>query len=133
MNTRITISEDRGPIEVHSVLHLESTIREAAVVARSKDCPNIIFIEAPNGNNLSMVVGADETVLSFTYGHNDPPYFVSRGVSDADDPVFKAYVSMKHHTEYHRRNVVPFAEGIAAVREFAETAELPNCATWDEV
>lgn len=133
MNSRITIYEDRDPIEVHSIRDLESTIREAAAHARSEDCPNIIFVEAPNGNNLSIVVGADETVLGFTYGHNDPPYYLSRGVADTDDPVFTAYVSMNHHTEFCRRNVIPIAEGLAAVREFAESAELPNCATWDEV
>ena len=133
MEARITVYEDQDPVEVRSFRDLDSTIKEATERARSKDCPNIIFVEVGNGNSISIVVGTDETVLGFTYGHNDPPYYVSRGVADTDKPIFTAFVAMNHHTEFLRRNVIPSEAGLTAIREFVESSELPKCVEWDEV
>lgn len=68
---------------------------------------NVIYIEAANGNALSIVVGCGETVLGFSYGHGNPPYYESRGPAVDDEPVLTGYVSYKHHTEFPRRCVIP--------------------------
>ena len=90
MQARITLYEHEDPVEVHSIQELDSTIDGAAEFARSEGRLNIVFVETKNGNSLSIAVGAEETVLCFSYGHNDPPYFVSQGDSNADDPVLTA-------------------------------------------
>jgi hypothetical protein len=46
-----------------------------------------VLIEAGNGNVITMVVGADETVLGFDdHDHQDVRCYASRGLSDADEP-----------------------------------------------
>ena len=133
MNARITVYDDEDPVEIHSIQELEATISAADIHARDEGRPNIIFVEVGNGNSFSMVVGSDETVLGFNYGHNDPPYYASRGTADTDEPIFTAFVALRHHTEFPRRYVIPAELGLAAVREFVESADLPNCVTWDAV
>jgi hypothetical protein len=133
MDARITAYEDKEPAVAHSTHELEVVIGEADAHARDAGRPNIIFVETENGNSLSMVVGADETVLGFNYGHNDPPYYASRGIADSDEPIFTAFVAMIHHTEFSRRNVISSETGLAAVREFFESADLPTCIDWDTV
>lgn len=133
MDARITLYEDKEPVEIRSIRELESTIGEADTYARNEGRPNIIFVEVENGNSLSIVVGSDETVLGFNYGHNDPPYFASRGAADTNEPIFTAFVAMNHHTEFLRRHVIPCEMGLAAVREFVESADLPKCVSWETV
>ncbi len=130
MEARITLYEDVDPVEVHSIQELDRTVDDATEHARSEGRPNIIFVETANGNSLSIAVGADETVLCFSYGHNDPPYYVSQGDSNTDDPVFTAFVAMEHHTEYLRRNVIPLEIGRAGLREFLGEADLPASVSW---
>ena len=131
MEAQITLYEHEPPVEVHSITELDTTINAAAAYARAQGRPNIIFVETTNGNSLSMVVGAEETVLCFNYGHQDPPYFVSQGDLNTDEPVFTAFVTMEHHTEFLRRNVIPLAAGRAALREFLRDADLPKSVSWE--
>lgn len=133
MKAAISIHEKIEPIVVQSLEELDSAIAGADKDARSRDLPNIIHISTPNENCLSIVVGLDETVLCFQYGHLDPPYYGSRGASDAEKPYLTAYGSFQHHTEFSRQDVIPMSEGLAAAREFVETSELPTCVTWVEV
>ena len=131
MKARLTIYEDQDAVEVSSIAELDEVIDSAAKHARSEGRANIIFVETANGNNLSVVVGADETVIGFTYGHQDPPYFVSLGTADSEEPIFTAYVSLNHHTEYPRSWVIPLDEGRQAIYEFVESADLPSCLKWE--
>ena len=130
---KILITEDRPQVSVRTIRELETTIADAAEHSRSIDLPNIIHITAESGNILSLVVGEPETVLAFQYGHCNPPYFVSKGDSDADKPYFTAFAALKHHTEFRRQNVLPTGDGLNAVREFVETGDLPACNSWEEV
>jgi len=130
---KIQITEDRPQVSVRTIRELETTIADAAEHSRSINLPNIIHITAESGNVLSLVVGDPETVLAFQYAHSNPPYFVSKGGDDADKPYFTAFGSLKHHTEFRRRNVIPTRDGLSAVREFVETGNLPACTIWEEV
>ena len=131
MHYRLTVSETEDAISIGSREDLRAAIEFAAAEAQAVDRLNIIFLEAENGNSLSLVVGSNETVLNFTYGHCDPPYMVSRGECDASDPPLTAFVALVHHTEYPRRWVIPFEEGMAALDQFVKTADLPNVVRWE--
>lgn len=133
MKMKIIIHENEPPIEVRDVTRLNEVIRSASEEARSEGLLSIIFLEAENGNYLGLVVGGNETVLSFNYGHKDPPYYASKGMDENEEPVLTAYVALHHHTEFPRKWVIPMKEGMLAVHEFFETRELPSCIEWTEV
>lgn len=118
---------------VTSILELEGTLQEAASQAKSVERLNVIFLYGPNEDHLSLVVGGDETVLGFNYGHGDPPYYASEGASEGDEPVLTAYVNLEHHTEFPRRWVVPMELGARAAAEFLATGERPTAVKWVEL
>jgi hypothetical protein len=60
---------------------LDRMIAMAAEEAQARGKLNIVFLDAPDGNELSLVVGGDETVLGFVHGHRDPPYYATRGAT----------------------------------------------------
>ncbi len=94
---------------------------EAVADAKAASKLNIVFVKVPNGNELSIVLGGDETVVQFTYAHLDPPYLVSSGENAQEEPVLTAYVCLEHHTEFPRRWVIPMRKGRAALDEFLRT------------
>ena len=130
---KIIVHDNEPPIEVRDITRLNEVIRAASDEARAGERLSIIFIEAENGNSLSLVVGGDETSLAFNYGHLDPPYYSSKGVEENEEPVLTAFVSLRHHTELPRNSVIPMKEGMLAVHEFFETGELPSSVEWMEV
>lgn len=129
----VTIHEDQPKISVESGEELDAVFSVAADESRARGMLNIVFIEAENGDSIGLVIGGDETVVSFNYGHGDPPYYVSRGFSADDDPILTAYISFQHHTEFPRRWVVPAAAGRLATHEFLQTGTLSQCIEWEEV
>jgi len=84
---------------------LDEVLNAAAQEARSHNRLGAVLIEAANGNIITMVVGGEETVLGFDYSHRNPPYYASRGVSNADEPKITCYLTMQHHTEFPRKYV----------------------------
>lgn len=72
-------------------------------------------------------------MVGYNYGHGDPPYYVSAGEAQTDDPVLTAYVGLEHYTEFPRRWVVTFAAGKQAAREFLATGQRPESITWTEL
>jgi hypothetical protein len=82
---------DGETIHVSSIVEFERLMEAAHEEASSLKRPNIISIDAANGNNLGIVVGQDEPVLTFMWGHGAPPYYVSRGVAMSDDPTVTCY------------------------------------------
>jgi|RhiMethySRZTD1v2_1073278.scaffolds.fasta_scaffold424344_2 hypothetical protein len=75
---------------------------------------NIVSIEAENGNTLGVVVGDEESSLSFTYAHLNPPYYASRGNSSGHQPVLTCFLALEHHTEFSREWVIPTQEAFSA-------------------
>ncbi|MBW1673859.1 MAG: hypothetical protein JRJ45_09490 [Deltaproteobacteria bacterium] len=133
MKIKIAVHENESPIEVTDITRLNEVIYSASEEARAEGLLSIIFLEAENGNNLSLVVGGNETVLGFNYGHKDPPYYASKGKEENEDPVLTAFVALHHHTEFPRNWVIPMKEGILALHEFFKTGELPGCIEWTDV
>ena len=132
IDVSLRVHDGEDDINVTTMAELDRVIDEACEEARAQDTLSIIFLDAANGNILSLVVGGDETVLTFTYGHLDPPYYASRGAATDPLPVMTCYVGLAHHTEFPRTYVVPYVDGLAAAREFAESGSLPQCLHWVE-
>jgi hypothetical protein len=133
MKMKITIHEDEPPVDVPNISMLDEAINSASEEAYSEGLMNIIIKVADNGNWLGLVVGGAETVLSFNYGHGDPPYYASQGGAESDEPVLTAHLSLKHHIEFPRNQVISMDEGLSAAHEFFDTCELPKCISWTEV
>lgn len=133
VDIRASIKDQAPQLVLTSVEALDATLDEASAEARAAGKLNIVLLSSPNGDWLSLVVGGEETVVGFNYGHGDPPYYASVGEAGADEPVLTAYVGLVHHTEFLRRWVVPSAAGRQAAREFLSTGKRPSSLRWEEL
>jgi hypothetical protein len=129
----ITIVDGKPPMAVDDEVQLDEAIRRAADEARVRGKLGAIVIEASNKDSVTIVVGNSETVLSFDSADRNPPYYASKGVSNEDEPVMTCYLNFAHHTEFPRRYVIPLKDGIAAIKQFVRSGELPTCIAWQEV
>ncbi len=130
---RALIREDASSMTVETSEALDGLLSAASAEAHSAGLLNVIYLYGPNNDQISMVVGGDETVVGFNYGHGNPPYYASKGADERDHPVLTAYVSLKHHTEFPRRWVVPAEAGRRAASEFLTTGARPTSLQWVEV
>ena len=130
---RATIHDQAPERVLSSVEDLDAALNEASAEARAKSKLNIVILSAPNRDWLGIVVGGDETVVSFNYGHGNPPYYASLGDDKTDEPVLTAFVGLEHHTEFPRRWVVSSAAGRQAAREFLASGGRPNSLRWEEL
>ena len=130
---RVSIRDQAPERIVNSEVALKTVFDEAIAEAQAEGMLNIVLLTAPNQDWLSIVVGADETVVGFNYGHGDPPYYASVGEAQTDAPVLTAYLGFEHHTEFPRRWVVSFADGKRAACEFLTTGKRPESIKWTEV
>jgi len=133
MALRIRIRDDAEPLTVEDVNQLEKVLDAEAEEARRRGVLGAVLLEAANGNVVMMVVGGDETVLGFDYGHHNPPYYSSRGASNADEPMLTCFLTFQHHTEFPRKYVIPVTDGVKAVRQFLDSGDLPTCINWEEL
>jgi hypothetical protein len=130
VSVTVTVSETHPPRTASDRASLCAALDAAANEARAAKKINVIFLQAENGNTLNLAVGGEETALGFVHGHGNPPYFVSVGPVQSEEPVLTCFQSLEHHTEYPRSWVVPTTLGIEAALEFLSTSELPRCVTW---
>jgi 1,4-dihydroxy-2-naphthoyl-CoA synthase len=134
LNTlRAVVYQDEPARTLNSVEALDQLLLQAAAEAQAAGRLNVIFLYGAHDDELTLVVGGDETVLGFTDGHGDPPYYSSEGAVEGDDPVLTAYISLEHHTEFPRRYVVSMALGRSAAAEFLATGRRPASVRWAEV
>ena len=90
-------------------------------------------LPAVSASQRAAIVCGGETVLGFEYGHLDPAYYASKGQSDGDEPRLTCFLTFEHHTEFQRRYVIAYADGVKAVAEFLDSGNLPTCINWEEV
>ena len=133
MALRLAFRADRQPVTVHDGPGLDEILNEASKEARIRNLLGGVLITADNHNEITIVVGGEETVLTFESGDGNPPYYASRGTFNADETTMTCYLLLQHHTEFPRRNVIPFADGFNAVREFLVTGARPACINWERV
>ena len=133
MDLSIVVHDGEEAIRASTAAELNRAIHLAGEEAKVQSMLNIVsLVEATEGNTLSLVVGGDETVLSYTHGHGNPPYYASRGADARSNPVLTCYVGLVHHTEFPRKYVIPFEKGLIAAHEFAESGLLPQSIEWVE-
>ena len=130
---RVTLHEREPATTVRSVVELEEVLSKASKEARTRELLAGIMLDAENGTRLTIVVGGDDTVLTFDSAGSNPPYYVSKGPVDVDQPAFTCYLNFEHHTEFSEKSVIPIASGLNAAREFFFSGEVPRCVTWEEV
>src|SRR5262245_39875345 len=118
MLARVTIHDGADATTIVNSSQLDAVLNAACEEARSKNILGAVIIEAENGNSMTMAVGGDETVLTFDYGHRNPPYYASKGASENDDPILTCYLTFQHHSEFPRKNVIPYDDGAKAVAQF---------------
>ncbi len=133
MNLSIAVHDGEAPVHVSTMANFEDVVAAAHQEARTLGTPNILSIDAANGNNLGIVVGRDQTVLTFIHSHHGPPFFVSRAVKMGYDSTLTCYVGLAHHTEFPREYVIPLEKGLVAAREFALSGLLPQSIKWIEI
>jgi hypothetical protein len=133
MILQVKVREGEVPVTVTDVSELDRVLQAASEEARAHKMMGAILIEAESGNVITMVVGGEETVLSFDSEHLNPPYYASRGKSDCDEPKLTCYTQFHHHSEFSRKYVIPLEDGVRAVRQFLYSGDLPTCIKWDEV
>ena len=130
----LRIHQNEPSVRLETIDQVHAALKDAEREARSIGRPNIIEFVSDVQSLLSIVVGAgDESVLLFQFGHGQPPYYVSRGPNNSEQPVFTAYVLLAHHTEFLRQWVISFEDAVFAVQQFFETGERPTNVTWEEV
>ena len=130
---RASVRDQVADLVVDSSTALDVTLEQAELEARSLGMLNVVMLTALNGDQLSIVIGGQETVVGYIYGHGNPPYYVSSGIASVDVPVLTAYIGLEHHTEYPRCWVVPMAAGRKAAHEFLIAGQRPQCIDWTEV
>lgn len=94
------------------------------------EVPHRIEFELEYGPALGIVVGSDETVLTYQ-ASTRPPYYVSMG-DPARDGLFH-YRWTGQLDETFASNLVPMAEGLQAAREFLSTGALPTSIRWERL
>jgi hypothetical protein len=129
----IQVRDNEPPRIVKEAGQLRSLFTQVSGEAKNVDRSVIIDLSTENGDTLSVVVGGDETVLGFTYGTNQPPFYASRGLDTAIEPLLVAHQHFAQRVEFPRHAVIPWQDGVAAAEEFIGSGALPTCVRWQEV
>jgi hypothetical protein len=111
---------------------VDELLDRLAVEARRDGMPQDVQVTVESAGTLGIVVGADWSVLKHVPAHLDPPYMVSVGEDQSNEPVV-FYVAGDHYSETLRRNTITPGAARAAVRHFVATGQLSPDVTWEEV
>ncbi|MFX0093584.1 MAG: Imm1 family immunity protein, partial [Candidatus Hodarchaeota archaeon] len=120
----INWSEEHPHKTVTNSDELDAFLNQLASEATS-DTPNLVTISHPNGATLSIVLGADWTVLDHINASGNPPYYSSLGIDN--EGIFTCYYLGSHHTEKPMRYAIPIDEAREAVGYFFQTGERSRC------
>ena len=100
--------------------------------ARRDGRPQDVQVTVESAGTLGIVVGADWSVLNHVPATLDPPYRVSVGDDQSNEPV-AFYVAGDHYSEAAWRNTISPGAARDAVRHFATTGQLSHDVVWEEV
>jgi hypothetical protein len=126
------VSWHRGTFSAETAHDLEGLLDR---ITRETDpeLPQGIVVERPNGDTLTVLLGAPQSFVSFVAASGNPPYFVSLGDPTAEG-VITFYVDGNHHSEALARHAIEISKARETVREFVELRTgLPRTVTWTEV
>jgi hypothetical protein len=109
--------------EVHAAL--TAAEQEADRVGKTA----LVDFEAANGSRLSMLIGREQTTLSWRYAGDEEPRFLSLG--DANATGAEALSRDFHdHVDVPRWAMISRADGLAALDEFVASNDIPECVQW---
>ena len=91
--------------------------------------PILVTISGPLGC-LTIGVGRPDSVLTYSYADNDPPYLISRSTAADDTPV--DYFYFGHHSQFVVANLIPSPVARDAVRQFVLHQALSLKVRWHE-
>jgi len=120
-------SRKRIVAESESELHAALTIAEEE--ADRAGTMGLVDFEAANGNRLSMLVGGEETALSWRYPGDTEPRFLSQGDPSATGGI-PCSRDFNNRVDCPRWSLIPRADGLAALDEFAASNEIPEAVQW---
>jgi hypothetical protein len=120
-------SRKRIVAESESELHAALTVAEEE--ADRAGTMGLVDFEAANGNRLSMLVGGADTALSWRYPGDTDPRFLSEGDPSAAGSV-PCSRDFNNRIECPRWALIPRADGLAALDEFAASNEIPEAVQW---
>jgi hypothetical protein len=126
----VEVEYGRGPQRVRlSEDEIDGLLDRIDLEARRGDGPQDVQVTAKSGGTLGIVVGADWSVLHYVPANLDPPYMVSVGDDQSEEPVV-FYVAGDHHSETLRRNMITPDAARAAMRHFVATGALSPNVEW---
>jgi hypothetical protein len=94
--------------------------------------PQDVQVTVESAGTLGIVIGAGWSVLNHVPADLDPPYMVSVGDDQSNEPVV-FYVAGDHYSETLKRNTIRAEAARAAMRHFVATGQLSPDVTWEEV
>ena len=97
--------------------------------AHSDESPILVNISGPLGC-LTIGIGRPQSVLTYSYADNDPPYLISRSTTVDDNPV--GYFYFGHHSQFVVANLIPRSVARDAVRQFVRHQALSLHVRWHE-
>ena len=109
--------------EVHEAL--TAAEQEADRVGKTA----LLDFEAANGSRLSMLVGREQTVLSWRFAGDEDPRFLSLGDANAEGIVALSR-DFKDRIDVPRWAMITRADGLAALDEFVASNDIPECVQW---
>jgi hypothetical protein len=118
--------------EVSGANDLDARLDRIGSDALAEARPQDVQVSIEGAGTLGIVVGAEWSVLNHIPPDLDPPYRVSVGREDGDEPL-AFYVAGDHHSEVLRRNTISPGDARAAMRHFVETGELSAQIDWEEI
>ena len=129
METHILAWHNAHPEEtIETVEQLDQRLDQLDA-AYSDDPPILVTITGPLGC-LTIGVGRTQSVLTFSYANNDPPYLISRSTTVDDTPV--DYFYFGHHSQFVVGNLIPSTVARDAVRQFVQLQALSLQVRWHE-
>jgi hypothetical protein len=123
---------ERSQVAVVSTEHLDHVLDQVNEFARSTGLPQAVDLERPTGEGiLSVVIGAPVSLCTHTPADHNPPYLISVGENDNDEP-FVFYVDGDHYTECALRNTIDPELAREGARHFLLTGRLDSRISWEE-
>ncbi|WP_421121563.1 Imm1 family immunity protein [Aquihabitans daechungensis] len=110
------------------------TADEGSALLRSErvdgdELPPLLDFQHPDGGP-SLTIGADDPTV-VTYQDLDPPYYVSVGSEQAVGTMWFQFGGSE--SEFLASSAVRAESAVEALRQFFESADLPDAIVWTEV
>jgi Immunity protein Imm1 len=124
-----TVGWEQNEVVVHSVDELDEILDRLTAEANAA-LPLVAVLGREDGSTLSIGLGCPYSVLDFVDGSLDPPYIISRGDSERQEPVKFLYSG--EMTEFPPWSAIPVEAAREAMRYFFEKGELSPNIDWSE-